>query len=189
MNSSQHHFSINNINIDELEHIISMDTFITLNNDLQNHYTNYISFKNINGIIKHYAILNYLNFEKFIDIIYNKIKCDYDFENIQSFEIIPLSNKRECGLELKDYLINNGDDLTQITSKEILHNNKYYYVITNNEKRKLILKELSEIGECPVCYIHKKLYIYYNCFHTMCDLCHLKWKRQLGTTCPTCRSC
>lgn len=179
---------INNSFMNELsEPIIDIDTFSNYNISNKIHYTN-ICFKNINGIVKEYFILNYLNFETFISIIYNKIKSDYNFEDISSFEIIPSSEKKETGSELKEYLINNTMDISQLTSKKIVLHNKYYYVITKIEKEEIIQNQQAQLKECPICYENKKLYVYYNCSHSICNLCYIKWKIQLGETCPTCRS-
>jgi hypothetical protein len=183
------------INILELEPIINMDTFIE-NNNINNriHYTTHIYFKNMQGSIKEYAILNYLNFDKFISVIYNKLKNDFNLESYNVYEIIPLSKKAEYGLELKEYLINEGINLENTTSKDILHDNKYYYVISHSEKEELLKKEQEETicivkNECPVCYTNKILYRYYDCFHSICHECHIRWREHLGRTCPTCRSC
>lgn len=184
------------INILELDPIVEMSSFIEDNkyNNYRIHYTRDIYFKNMEGVIKEYAILNYLKFDKFISSIYNQMETDYNISS-NSYEIIPLSKYAEHGLELKEYLNNNGINIENVTSKEILQDNKYYYLVSLNEKKELIRKQQDEMiyivtvrDECPVCYINKILYKYYECDHTICSGCHIEWLRHLGITCPMCRS-
>jgi hypothetical protein len=181
----------NSEQINTLEPIISIDNFIHDNNSI--HYTRSI-FKNMKGVIKEYAILNYLNFDNFIYAIDNQIKKDYNLESYTNYEIIPLSKYAEYGLELKEYLINRRVNIQNTTSKEILEYNKYYYIISLIEKEELLRKKQETFiyminEECPICYTNKTLYIYYNCIHTICNDCNINWRCHYGTTCPICRSC
>jgi hypothetical protein len=157
-----------------------------INGKIDEEKYNYVTVKHINGSIKEtYAFYKLMTFNDMYKEFNDIIITDFGLEN---FDIIPLSNKKEKGVELfklekiKKYM--NKPDISKFINKYFA-----FYVRPKNEDTN---DECEADDTCPVCFTlnQNDTNRYFNCSHQICGRCFIQWRKSKSSnvSCPLCRA-